>query len=99
MKNIDIKFDYKAILQFLLKRFSIVLWVFLGLVIIAEGFVIKDSLNKILTATDQSVFAGAQLIRVNFTVYDTIEKHIDGNSKFLPEFDSAPNPFGTKPEQ
>ena len=95
--NINIKFDYKQILQLLLKKFSIVLWVFLALVIIAEGFVIKDSLDKILTATDQSLFAGAQLIRVNFPVYDSIEKQIDENSKYLPQFDNVNDPFGTKP--
>ena len=95
--NINLKFDYKKILQLLLKKFSIVLWVFLGLVIIAEGFVIKDSLDKILVASDQSQFAGAQLIRVNFNAYDSIEKQLDENSKYLPGFDNTNNPFGIKP--
>ncbi len=94
--NVNIKFDYKKIIQVLLKNFAIVLWVFLGLVIIAEGFVIKDSFSKILTVADQSQFVGSQLIRVNFTAYDQIEKKLEENSKFLPSFDNIPDPFGVK---
>lgn len=95
--NIKVKFDYKSFLQLVLKKFSIVLWIFLALVIIAEGFVVKDSLNKIMTVSDQSLYAGAQLIRVNFPLYDSIEKQIEDNTKYLPQFDNINSPFGLKP--
>jgi tellurite resistance protein TehA-like permease len=94
--NINVKFDFKNILQLLLKKFSIVLWVFLGLILIAEAFIVNDSLSKVLTASDQSQFAGTQLIRVNFATYDAIENRLNENAKFLPINQNANDPFGVK---
>lgn len=92
--NLNIKLDYKSILSKLLAKFSIVLWVFLGLVIFAEALVIQDSVAKILQANNLSQFSGAQLTRVNFTLYEQLEKRLTENSAFLPDEPSTEDPFG-----
>lgn len=98
MKNVNISFDLKSLSQNLLKRFSLVLWVILGLVILAEAWVIKGSIDKVLTATDQSQFASAQLVRVNFDAYERIEKQLNFNQQFLPPEPETIDPFGLRPE-
>ncbi|QQS23074.1 hypothetical protein IPM19_00695 [bacterium] len=88
------KLDLKAILPFILKRFSLVLWVFLGLVIIAEAFVIKSSIAKMNKAQEQSQFANSQLVRVNFDSYEAIEKRLSENASFVPSTPTSGDPFG-----
>lgn len=96
MKNINLKLDLKSLTGILLKKLPVVLWLLLGLVILAEGWVIKGSVDKILVATDQSQFAGAQLVRVNFSEYEKIEKRLNDNLQFLPPEPSTGDPFGLK---
>ncbi|HMR55158.1 MAG TPA: hypothetical protein PKD34_01020 [Candidatus Doudnabacteria bacterium] len=98
MKSIKLKFDLKGILPLVFRRFSLVLWIALGLVIAAEGFVIKRSFDKIMIANDSSLFANVQLIRVNFNTYDEIEKRLNENTNFLPPQPIAADPFGLPPE-
>ncbi len=96
MKNINLKFDLKDFPKIILKRLPLVLWAFLGLAILAEAWVIKGSVDKILTATDQSQFANTQLVRVNFAAYEKIEKRLTDNLKFLPPEPDTADPFGLK---
>ncbi|HMQ01652.1 MAG TPA: hypothetical protein PKD79_01115 [Candidatus Doudnabacteria bacterium] len=97
MKNLNINFDLKTIINLIFKRFSLVLWIAIGLVLIAEGFILKNSLDKIITANDASLFANVQLVRVNFFTYDNIEKKLNYNTSFLPEEPVTTNPFGLPP--
>lgn len=97
MKSINLKFDFKNIGRVLIKRFSIVLWVVLGFVLLAESWVIKSSVDKILTASDDSQFSNAQLVRVNFDLYDSIEKRLIENQTYLPPEPSTRDPFGIRP--
>lgn len=97
MNNINFSFDIKAITAFLLKKLPLVLWILLGLVIAAEAFVIKGSVDKILNATDQSEFAGAQLVRLNFDGYERIEKRLNENLQYLPPEPDTADPFGQRP--
>lgn len=99
MKSLKLSFDLKSIGQSLLKKFSLVLWVMLGLVILAEAWVIKGSVDKVLTATDQSQFANTQLVRVNFDAYDRIEKRLMDNENFLPPEPETADPFGLRPSE
>lgn len=92
--KINLKFNYKTFIPFILKRFSLVLWVFLGLVIIAEGFTIKSSVSKILQANDDHITNGVQLLRVNFGVYSDIDKRLTANSNFVPSEPPQNDPFG-----
>lgn len=96
MKNVNLKFDFKNIGQAIIKRFSIVLWVVLGFVILAESWVIKSSVDKILTASDDSQFSNTQLVRVNFDLYDSIEKRLIENQTYLPPEPSTRDPFGIR---
>lgn len=98
MKNVNISFDLKSLTRNLLKRFSVVLWVILGLVILAEAWIIKGSVDKVMTASDNSQFAGAQLVRVNFEAYERIEKRLNLNQQFLPPEPQTADPFGLRPE-
>lgn len=93
--NMKMNLDLKSFVPLLLKRFSLVLWILLGLVILAEGWVLKSSTDKILTANDQSQFAGAQLVRVNFTAYEQIEQRLNSNNQFLPPEPETADPFGS----
>ncbi len=92
--KMNISLDFKTILSYVLKRFSLALWVLLAFVIIAEGFTIKSSINKIQKANEQTQFNGSQLIRVNFTTYDSIEKRLNSNSSFVPAEPTTIDPFG-----
>lgn len=88
------KLNYKGIVPFVLQRFSLVLWVLLGLIIIAEAFVIKSSIAKIKKAQEQSQFANSQLVRVNFKSYEAIEKRLSENKAFVPSQPTGGDPFG-----
>lgn len=92
--KLNFKLDYKTFISKLLSKFSIVLWIFLGLIIIAEAWIIKDSVNKVLLANNLSQFAGAQLTRVNFGLYEQVEKRLTENSAYLPEAPTTEDPFG-----
>lgn len=92
--KINLKFDYKTILPFVLKRFSLVLWVFLGLILVAEGLTIKSSLDKINAANAEPLLNNAQLLRVNFGNYDAIEKRLSHNQAFIPQEPTITDPFG-----
>lgn len=92
--KLNFSVNYKDVLAFLMKRINLVLWIFLGLVLLAEGFVIKDSISKVLLIADQSQIAGAQLVRVDFNLYDSIEKRLNENSQYLPSSLDSPDPFG-----
>ncbi len=96
MKSIKFSFDFKNISQAIIKRFSLVLWLVLGLVILAEAWVIKGSVDKIFAANDDSAFPNAQLVRVNFTLYDEIEKRMIENQTYLPPEPSTRDPFGIR---
>lgn len=98
MKSINLKFDYKGIAGLVVKKLPLVLWLLLGLVILAEAWIIKGSVDQVLTALDQSQFAGAQLVRVNFESYDRIEKRLNENQQFLPPEPDTADPFGLRPE-
>lgn len=92
--KINFKLDYKTILPLILKRFSLVLWIFLGLIILAEAFTIKSSVNKILEANAEQVTNLSQLLRVNFATYSAIDKRLTTNSAFAPADSSGVDPFG-----
>ncbi|HAG27484.1 TPA: hypothetical protein DCG61_01730 [Patescibacteria group bacterium] len=97
MKNLSLSFDIKGILPALFKKFSLVLWIALALLIVAEGLIIKRSFDKIMTANDSSLYANVQLVRVNFNTYDQIEKRLNENTNFLPSTPVSPDPFGLPP--
>ncbi len=97
MKNVSLKFNFKDLVPLLLSKFSLILWIFLAIVILVEGWVIKSSVDKVLAANDLSQFAGAQLTRVSFDVYDQIEKRLTENSSFLPSQPTTADPFGRAP--
>lgn len=90
----QLKLDYKSFLAKLMAKFSLVLWLFLALVILAEAWVIKASVDKVLTANDLTQFSSAQLTRVNFNTYESIDKRLTENSAFLPEEPNTADPFG-----
>lgn len=92
--KLNIKLDYKQIIPFILKRFSLVLWVFLGLVILAEAFVLKSQVAKISKAREQSQFSNSQLVRVNFKTYEAIEKRLSESAAFIPSTPTTGDPFG-----
>ncbi len=92
--KLNFSLDFKQLMPLVMARFSVVLWIFLLSVILAEGLIIKSSVDKILTATNVSEYAGAQLTRVNFGVYDDIEKRLSENLKFVPSEVSNKDPFG-----
>ncbi len=92
--KIDLKFSLKSILPFILKRFSVVLWVFLGIIILAEAFTIKSSVDMITQANSEPLLNTAQLLRVNFESYEKIDKRLSHNLSFTPSEPKAGDPFG-----
>ncbi len=92
--KLELKFDYKKTLSYVLKRFSLVLWVFLGLVLLAEALTIKASVNQILEANAEQAISNAKLLRVNFETYNAIEKRLTDNAAFVPSESSGIDPFG-----
>ncbi len=94
----NISFYLKGIARNLVKRFSLVLWVALGLIILAEAWVIKGSLDKVLTAADETPLGNTQLVRVNFESYERIEKKLNFNQQYLPPEPETADPFGLPPE-
>ncbi len=97
--KLSLKFDFKKSLSYILKRFSLVLWVFLGLVVIAEALTIKASVSQILQANAEQAINNAKLLRVNFETYNSIEKRLTTNSSFIPSESTGIDPFGVAPNK
>ncbi len=98
MKNLNIKFDLASAVAFIQKRFSLILWILLALLFLVEAWVIKSSVDKFLTANDQSVFSSVQLVKLNTDQYDKIEKRLSENELYLPEEPRVQDPFGVPKE-
>lgn len=97
--KINLKFDFKKIIPIILNRFSLVLWLILLLVALAESYVISASVAKINRANEQGEIDSAQLVRINFSAYDTIEKRLNHNQEFVPQEPTSSDPFGLPPSK
>lgn len=97
--KIDLKFSLKSFLPFVLKRFSLVLWVFLGIIILAEAFTIKSSLDMISQANSEPLLSTSQLLRVNFESYEKIDQRLSHNLSFTPSEPKTGDPFGLIPKK
>lgn len=98
MKNINLSFDLKSITRSLQKRFSLVLWLVLALLVLAEAWIMKGAvMDKILQANDRTQFAGAQLVKLNLNVHEVIVERLTENSRFAPTDSNTRNPFGIRP--
>ncbi len=96
MKSLKRYLDLRKLTELLATKFALVLWLVLALVLLGEAWVIKGSLDKILKANDNSQVGNAQVIRVNFSLYDVIEKRLIDNQTYLPPEPTTRDPFGVK---
>lgn len=97
MKKNYLSLNTKDIITFAKTHVAIVLWVFLLLMLLAEIFVLKNSVIKFLASNDESLFGGAQIVRVDFPAYQQIEERLVNNEQFMPAETKGSDPFGVKP--
>jgi hypothetical protein len=71
-----------------------VLWFGLLVVLILAGWVIKGQIDTVLGAKKVETFVLTKLPRINFGVYEGIEKKFDENNTFTPSTVVEANPFG-----
>lgn len=88
-----LSFNLKTVTTFLKKRTAIVLWIALAIVLLLVGLVIKGSAETALQARTSPVGVQAQIVRVNFDLYNQIEKHLKDGLIFVPK-SSWGSPFG-----
>ncbi len=89
-----INFDKKNIL-YILNRYTVwFLWAFLLLIILSEGFVLKNSVGKYLASNGDVAVSSAQLVRVNFEAYQKIENRLKANESFVPAGSEGSGAFG-----
>lgn len=93
-----ININVKSIGEIAQKHFSIVLGLCLAVVVIMEFFVIKRSVDMILSIKNQTPNLQTRIVRVNLPLYMDIEKRIEANNNYTASGTPASNPFGLPPQ-
>lgn len=94
MKKIKLKFNAKAISKFIKQYISVILWVILIAIFIAEGFVLRNSVWQFLGDSGELTNVGtAQVVRVDFNLYDNIEEQLKENEAYIPQSTQSADPF------
>lgn len=84
----------QELVRTIIAHMSIALWVFLAVILLAEGFVLKNSVGKFLAGNNSDTAASAQIVRINFNQYEKIEQRLVAGEQFAPANTSSNNPFG-----
>lgn len=89
-KNIKINLDLKKIFN----NYSLMLWLLLGVVLIAVGLKLETSVSVVTGSLKQdTVTIPAGGARVNFQNYDEVVKRIQTGGDYIPNKDSDVDPF------
>jgi hypothetical protein len=95
MKNISLNLGS---LQTIFKQhISILLWVFLGIVVLLEVIVIKGAIGTVLSVRNTPPVVQTSIVRVNMPMYDSVEKLLENNLSFDPSVTTNDSPFGLAP--
>lgn len=91
--------DLKGVspLKIFKKNFSIVLWVFLGIILVLTGLVIFKEVRKVTQVQTNPEGALDRIVRVNLTQHQALEKLLGDNSSFEPQPVPGANAFGSAP--
>lgn len=90
LKNFS--FSFKS--QYLQKHIGMVFWVLLVLLLVAEGLVIKKSVDLALSANrPQAAFKYTPGVRINFESYKLVTERIEKAKTFRPSSAPQNNPF------
>jgi hypothetical protein len=73
---------------------SLLLWPILGLLLLLEVLVIRQSLGILASAKRIDGPPSTQSVRVNFGLQRTIEERLQNNADFAPAPVTVRNPFG-----
>jgi len=87
--------DIKSLARKVRQNIGLTLWAALLVLILLEGLVVQRSISILLAAHQVQPNAKTQPVRVNFTLYETIERRFDQHSAFQATPVTAKNPFGT----
>ncbi len=86
-----------AVTNILKNNFSIVLWVFLGLIALLTGLVIFREVGKVSQVQTDTSGILDKIVRVNLGSYQALEKRLGENSSFRPGPIDGADSFGPAP--
>ena len=89
-----ISFSLKNIAGKFKKNISMALWAVLIILFLLEAWVVKSSIQGALASRQDTAITQARLVRVNFSLYDSIIKRLNDAVTYKPQVLSSPNPFG-----
>lgn len=90
-----LSFDVKSGLKGLTRQVVMALWLGLALLLLLVGWlVIRPAVTTLLNARHVDANPKTQLVRVNFSLYNSIAKRFEQEGTFVPTPVTAPNPFG-----
>lgn len=92
-------FDLKqlSLTRLIKKNFAIVLWAFLVVVLIMEGFVIYSEISKVSMVQSDPAVVQAQMVRVNLEQHKKLEEQLEANANFEPQIIPGGSSFGITP--
>ncbi len=95
MKNINL--DLGFLKKFFKQHISILLWLFLGIVVLLEAFVVKGAVDMVRKVRNTPPNVQTPIVRVNISQYDNIENLLQENTAFEPSATTNDDPFGLAP--
>ena len=95
MKNININLG--LLTRIFKQHTSVLLWVFLLIVILLEFTVVKGAVDMVRRVRNTAPNVQTQIVRVNISQYNAIEKLLEENLSFDPSVTTNDSPFGTPP--
>lgn len=97
--KLSVHFSFKALPGLTKKYIQFVLWAFLLFVMLMEFFIVKAAIDMVLIARAPAPGAQAQIVRVDFDQYSSIEKRLEDDANFAPQPIKYTSPFGQAPTQ
>ena len=86
-----------ALLDRVKSNFSLVLWVFLGIIIVLTGLVIYQEVRKVSSVQTDTAGILDRIVRVNMGQHESLEKKLGENSSFQPWPVAGADAFGPAP--
>lgn len=97
--NLNLKKLSSFKLSSIASNITLVLWIFLGLMILLVVWVILGEVRKVTGLSTDTSAAQSQVIRVNREKYNQLENRLNDSAHFSPEPTPKANSFGTPPDK
>jgi hypothetical protein len=95
--NLNNRFKNISFESLLKTNLGLMLWVFLGIVVLAESFVIYQEISKVSQVQSDPNVAQSKIVRVNLDQHKKLEEKLRDNESFQPRTIPGGSSFGVAP--